>query len=240
MTTVFAEYSTAAFSADGSLIGLARGSGSMTIDLALPIAERSRQLQQGFLSSRGIEVRGMNGELVAAWDSDQGQVNALLFLSDGRLVSAGYDGTVKIWAYGLEEPVAVLAHANPVWGVHSVDGCGVLVTSDGEVRLWDIGELMNGGVGQSVGKGTAPRLSADCNHIVAARGSEIVVFDISSGREVVYAVMGEVPVAQVDFLSDERVLALGEDGYVRIFPTSFQMWGEEARSLLRAYDRVGP
>ena len=68
------------------------------------------------------------------------EVYDVAFISDDRrLVSAGWDGTVRFWDHELGEEVALLeSHRPHVWDIEFSADETLMATagSDGKVRLW--------------------------------------------------------------------------------------------------------
>jgi cytochrome c len=72
----------------------------------------------------------------------EGAVNAVAFLGNGRLVTAGDDGRIALWTPGKTAPDRVLAgHAGPIAAIAaSPDGAALASASwDRTVRLWPLG-----------------------------------------------------------------------------------------------------
>ncbi|MDG9674655.1 hypothetical protein [Micromonospora sp. DH14] len=85
--------------------------------------------------------RGVSGPGLALPGGPDGQLWSPVFNPDGkRLVTAGSDGTVRIWQVDATGgPIVLRGHEGPVWGV-AFSPDGRLVASAGEdttVRVWD-------------------------------------------------------------------------------------------------------
>ena len=71
----------------------------------------------------------------------EGPINALVFASDGRLVTAGSDGTARVWDLKnpQAEPLVLRGHEGPISAlVFASDGRLVTAGSDGTARVWDL------------------------------------------------------------------------------------------------------
>jgi WD40 repeat protein len=69
----------------------------------------------------------------------RGHLNSFTYARDGRLASAGADGTIRVWNTSSGAAVVIQGHASEVTGVtFTHDGRRVLSTSyDATVRMWD-------------------------------------------------------------------------------------------------------
>jgi WD40 repeat protein len=118
-----------------------------------------------------------------------GEVKALTFLPDGRLVSAGRDGKLVIW--DMQEAMAIAAlgassygagHAAAVVSVDaSPDGSQVVTTSaDRTLRTWDATSGLQIRM-QRLNSEFAMARYLDASHI-AVLGRDISILDLASGR----------------------------------------------------------
>lgn len=90
-------------------------------------------------------VTGQSAEQVLRFHADA--VNAVLFLGDGRMATAGADGRIALWTTGRQQPDAILeGHTAPVVALAiSPDGKTLASAAwDGTARLWPL----SGGVGR--------------------------------------------------------------------------------------------
>ncbi len=150
----------------------------------------------------------------------EGAVNAVAFLRDGRMVTAGEDGRIAIWRAGEQQPAAVLeGHQGPVVGLAaSPDGASIASASwDRTVRVWPL----NGG---------APRVleghQQNVNAVAFARDGRTLVsagYDATlrlwplaaSGATVVVTL--PTPLNAVAVAPDGEIATAGADGKVYFF-----------------------
>ncbi len=184
---------------------------------------------------------GDRASFVRVWDADaqapveveghKGAVHAVAFGPTGEFfVSAGSDGTAKIWRIGTSDlgedlvaPVRTLDHELPVYGAaYSPDGSKIATAAaDGVVRLWD---ASNGAVLYYLrghkGDAWAVSFSPD-GTLLASAGNDGTarVWDVATGKErQVLRAGGAVPLHTVRFAREGyRVAAGGRDGNVRVW-----------------------
>jgi len=151
------------------------------------------------------------------FEGHQGNVNAVAFLPDGRLVTAGYDATLRTWPDGSGSPsVAILpAPLNAV--AAAPDGEIVAAGADGVVRILSPG----GAVRASVDAGPTPiialAISPDGTRVAAASiGGAVAVVERTSARVVFNLVGPGLPVWSLAFRPDGvELLSGGADRLVR-------------------------
>jgi len=157
-----------------------------------------------------------------------GAVNAVAWLKDGRIATAGADAHIAIWTQSQPEPDRVLdGHTGPIAAlVLSPDGAMLASASwDHTVRLWPL----NGG---------APRVleghSQNVNGIAfSPNGSELVsagydatlrIWRLSDGGVSVHNL--PTPLNSVAIASDGEIVAVGADGKVYFLSPQGEMRGE--------------
>jgi cytochrome c len=148
-----------------------------------------------------------------------GNVNAVGFLPDGRLVSAGYDTTVRIWPKEPESAAAtVVTLGSPVNALTvSTKGEIVAAGADGVVRLLTpLGTLRVSIETQEVPI-TSLAVSADNSRIAAASiGGSITIIDAAAAK-VLFQIAGtKQPIWTLAFRPDGReLLSGGNDRLIR-------------------------
>jgi hypothetical protein len=82
---------------------------------------------------------GLSSALLATLRGHEGEVRALAVMADGRLVSGGADGTVRVWdSAGRSEPVVLRGHEGGVRALAVLaDGRLVSGGDDRTVRVWN-------------------------------------------------------------------------------------------------------
>jgi WD40 repeat protein len=150
-----------------------------------------------------------------------GWISDLVFLNDkDRIASGSVDKKIRVWDLGLSpaEPV-VLDHDNPIDSVSWA--CGRLFSSDGSVHEFNI----QANERRRIGSGVNPVVSPGCSKIAAIDNNSVAVWDLQTGRELSrFLVHDEKKLQYVDFLDDETVLSLGEDGFVKVYSLDREKW----------------
>jgi cytochrome c len=157
-----------------------------------------------------------------------GAVNAVAWLKDGRIATAGADAHIAIWTQGPPEPDRVLdGHAGPIAAL-AVSPDGKLLASaswDHSVRLWPL-------------DGGAPRVleghSQNVNGVAfTPDGSELVsagydatlrIWRVSDGSVNVHTL--PTPLNSVAVAPDGEIVAAGADGKVYFLSPLGDMRGE--------------
>lgn len=148
-------------------------------------------------------------------EGHRGNVNAVLFLPDGRLVSAGYDGTIRFWREGREERVI---EAGLPQNALALAGSEIISAgADGQLRfLSPDGERM-----EALGIAEAPLValaaSGDGGMIAATGFRGALVLIEAKTRQITRRMMGPAfPLWSLAFSPDGReILTGGADRLVR-------------------------
>src|SRR5690349_9928452 len=91
---------------------------------------------------RAIAISG-DGNGVLSGSFDTAAVNAVAFLKDGRMATAGADARIAIWTAGRQQPDRVFdGHGAPIVSLAvSPDGARLASASwDHTVRIWSLGD----------------------------------------------------------------------------------------------------
>lgn len=152
-----------------------------------------------------------------AFEGHRGNVNGVAFRSDGSLVTAGYDLTVRIWPStgGSPEIVTLPTPLNAV--AAAPDGEIVVGGADGFVRVLDPRGAVRAQVESNAGPVIALALSPDGRNIAAATvGGSVAIIDRATAK-VRFSLVGPgLPVWSLSFRPDGReLLTGGSDRLVR-------------------------
>jgi len=161
-------------------------------------------------------VTPLSGGAARVLEGHQGNVNAVAFAPDGRIVTAGYDATLRLWP--AEGPPTVITLSAPLNGVVAAsDGEIVTAGADGIVRILD----RAGAIRARVETGPTPiialALSPDGRKIAAASiAGSAAVIDRAAGRVLFNLVGPGLPVWSLAFRPDgSELLTGGGDRMVR-------------------------
>ncbi len=162
-------------------------------------------------------VTPLNGAPARLLAGHQGQVNAVAFLPDGRVVTGGYDATLRVWP---KEEGAPATHQLPT-PVNAIavapDGEIVAAGADGMVRILEGNGTVRTEVETEARPVIALRVSPDGSRIAAASvGGSVAVLDRAGGRLLFRLVGPGLPVWSLAFRPDgAELLTGGSDRLVR-------------------------
>src|SRR6516225_4985203 len=137
-----------------------------------------------------------------------GPVNAVAWLTDGRIVTAGGDAHIAIWTAGKQSPDRVLdGHTGPIAALAvSPNGAAVISAGyDGTIRVWQ-----TAGDGVSVHNLPSPLnsvVTAPNGDIIAAGASGKIFFLSSTGELLATVEAGTTPIIQLAISKDARLVA---------------------------------
>jgi cytochrome c len=150
-------------------------------------------------------------------------VNGVVFTPDGRLVTVGYDATLRIWPLARTDAPVIVTLPTPLNAVATApDGEIVTAGADGKVYILSGAGEMRGEIHVDDGPVISLALSHDGKRIAAAgiRGA-IAVIDRGARRNDRKLVGPGLPVWSVAFLADDRTLLTGgADRVIRHWDTA--------------------
>ncbi|HEX2555955.1 MAG TPA: c-type cytochrome [Microvirga sp.] len=150
-------------------------------------------------------------------EGHQGPVNAVAFLPDGRIVTGGYDATLRIWPRG-EGATAIHQLPTPLNAIAAApDGEIVAGGADGMVRILKPDGRVRAQAEAEARPVIALRLSPDGTRIAAASvGGSVAVLDRAEARLLFRLVGPGLPVWSLAFRPDgAELLTGGSDRLVR-------------------------
>jgi len=159
-------------------------------------------------------------------------VNAVAWLKDRRIATAGADAHIALWSKGKPEPDAVLdGHAGPIAAL-AVSPDGKLLTSaswDHTVRLWpldgDAPRVLEGHTQNVNGVAVLP----DSREVVSAGyDATLRIWRVRDGSASVHTVPS--PLNSVVVAADGEIVAAGADGKIYLFSPQGEPRGEVAAS----------
>jgi cytochrome c len=149
----------------------------------------------------------------------RGNVNGVGFLPDGRLVSAGYDNTLRLWPRDATSgAVSVVTLASPVNALAvSAEGDIIAAGADGVVSLFASDGIVKASVETQEVPITSLALSADGDKIAAASiGGSITVIDRRAAKVLFQIPGNKQPVWSLAFRpQSNELLSGGNDRLIR-------------------------
>ena len=157
-----------------------------------------------------------------------GAVNAVAYLRDGRIVTAGADARIGIWTPGQQQPDKILkGHSAPIAGVAVSPDNTVLASAswDRTIRLWPLN-----GEEPRVFEGNAQNVngvafSPDGKNVVSAGyDATIRIWKLTGGGEIVRNL--PTPLNDVTVAPDGEIVAAGANGKVYFLSASGEVLAE--------------
>ena len=157
-----------------------------------------------------------------------GAVNAVAYLRDGRIVTAGADARIGIWTPGQQQPDKILkGHSAPIAGVAVSPDNTVLASAswDRTIRLWPLnGEeprVLEGNAQNANGVAFSP----DGKNVVSAGyDATIRIWTLTGGGEIVRNL--PTPLNDVTVAPDGEIVAAGANGKVYFLSPSGEVLAE--------------
>lgn len=157
-----------------------------------------------------------------------GAVNAVAYLRDGRIVTAGADARIGIWTPGQQQPDKILkGHSAPIAGVAVSPDNTVLASAswDRTIRLWPLnGEeprVLEGNAQNANGVAFSP----DGKNVVSAGyDATIRIWKLPGGGEIVRNL--PTPLNDVTVAPDGEIVAAGANGKVYFLSASGEVLAE--------------
>jgi cytochrome c len=164
-------------------------------------------------------VRSLANGQARVFKGHRGNVNGVGFLPDGRLVSAGYDATLRIWPKDANSGAAsVITLASPVNALAvSPDGEIVAAGADGVVNLFTPEGILETSVETQDIPITSLAISPDGSTIAAASiGGTITIIDRRAAKVSFQIAGAKQPLWALAFRPDSReLLSGGNDRLIR-------------------------
>jgi cytochrome c len=149
----------------------------------------------------------------------QGNVNGIAFLGDGRIATAGYDATLRIWPK--DGPAQIVTLPTPLNSVVRVKDALAVGGADGRLRILDDGGKTTGEVKISETPVIALAASADGAHLAASGVRGAIALIRSDGLVIEHTLVGPgLPVWSLAFSpSGDALYTGGSDRVIRMWNT---------------------
>jgi cytochrome c len=195
---------------------------------ALAVSSDGNSVLSGSFDTAAIgwSLKTESAERVLRFHSDA--VNAVAFLKDGRMATAGADGKVAIWTTGQQQPERVFeGHSAPVVSLAiSPDGTKLASASwDHTVRIWSLGDGS-----QQVLEGHAQNVNGvaftpDGRSLVSVGyDRELRIWPLAGGSPVVITLVS--PLNAVAIAPDGEIVTAGADGQLHFLTPAGQDSGK--------------
>ncbi|MBW5434094.1 hypothetical protein FXB41_04650 [Bradyrhizobium canariense] len=160
-------------------------------------------------------------------------VNAVAFLQDGRMVTAGSDARLAVWTAGRQQPDQVLeGHTAPVVAIAvASDGSSLASASwDHSVRLWSLADgaarVLEGHAQNVNGVAFAP---GGMSLVSVGYDRALRIWRLPEGRP--ETVELPAPLNAVAIAPDGEIVAAGADGKLRMLTRDGELEGQVAAGL---------
>lgn len=207
-----------------------RGHGGPVRSLA--ISPDGKQAVSGSFDTSAIRWSLERNVAVQVMRFHDNAVNAVAWLKDGRIATAGADAHIAIWTQGKPDPDAVLdGHKGPIAGL-AVSPDGRLIASaswDHTVRVWPL----SGGAPRVL-EGNAMNVNGVAftpdGHTLVSAGYDATlrIWRLDTGGVVVRNL--PTPLNSVAIAPDGEIVAAGADGKVYFFSPHGKMLGDVVAS----------
>ncbi|MFD8098387.1 TIR domain-containing protein [Nocardia fluminea] len=156
-----------------------------------------------------------------------GSVRAVAFSADGRLGTAGDDGTIKLWRGAGEPPLVLAGHLGAVYGLAFADSGNLAVSGgwDGSIRVWDTGAGIqvgaNIGLNPDRGRVNSVSISPDGDVVAGAQEGKAQLWQVGGFRQAIGDIGTGNTIFDMAFSPDGNLLVSGtEHGVVRVWRSS--------------------
>jgi cytochrome c len=195
---------------------------------AIAISRDGSSVLSGSFDTAAIRwsLRTESAEQVLRFHSDA--VNAVAFLKDGQMVTAGADAKIAIWTHGRQQPDQIFeGHAAPIVSLAvSPDGARLASASwDHTVRIWSLGDGA-----QQVLEGHAQNVNGVAftpdgwSLVSAGYDRELRIWPLAGGTANVITLAS--PLNAVAVAPDGEIVTGGADGTLRFLKSEGQESGE--------------
>lgn len=149
----------------------------------------------------------------------QGNVNGIAFLGDGRIVTAGYDATLRIWPK--EGPPQIVTLPAPLNSVVHVKDALAVAGADGKLRIADDDGMVTGEIKISETPVIALAASTDGSQLAASGVRGAIALIRTEGLAIAHTLVGPgLPVWSMAFSpSGDELYTGGSDRVIRTWNT---------------------
>ncbi|AWN42011.1 c-type cytochrome [Methylobacterium durans] len=162
-------------------------------------------------------LRPLAGGEARVFEGHKGNVNGVAFTPDGRLVTAGYDATLRIWLRDGSDPTRIVTLPTPLNAVAAApDGEIVAGGADSIVRLFSAEGVERAAIEIGPSPIIALALSPDGTRVAAATvAGAVAVIDRRAAKPLFNLVGPGLPVWSLAFRSEAELVTGGGDRLIR-------------------------